>query len=77
MMDVMYQHGEKVEQMETKIDKMKHGFNKVVCDFQETTNLITGIFTDNIQDRLKETKNALASITQKLKDQDDTITLLK
>jgi hypothetical protein len=33
--------------------------------------------TDDVQDRLKAAEDALASVTQKLKDQDDTITLLK
>jgi hypothetical protein len=40
-------------------------------------NLITDTLTDDIQDRLKAAEDALASVTQKLKDQDDTITLLK
>jgi hypothetical protein len=28
----MYQHGDKVEQMETRIGKMRHGFNYVMSD---------------------------------------------
>jgi hypothetical protein len=41
MTDAMYQHGEKVEQMETEIGKMKHGFNEAIWECQETMNLIT------------------------------------
>jgi archaellum component FlaC len=63
--------------METEIGKMKHGFNEVHQECQETTNLITDTLTDDIQDRLKEAEDALSSVTQKLKDQDDTIILLK
>ena len=30
MTDAMCQHGERVNQMEAKMDKMKHGFNEAV-----------------------------------------------
>jgi hypothetical protein len=56
---------------------MKHGFNEVIQECQETTNVITNTLTNDIQDRLKEVEDALATVTQRLKDQDDTITLLK
>jgi hypothetical protein len=56
---------------------MKHGFNEVIRECQETANVITDTLTNDIQDRLKAAEDALASVTQKLKDQDDTITLLK
>jgi hypothetical protein len=37
----MYQHGEKVECMETKIGNMRHGFNEAMWEFQETVNMIS------------------------------------
>jgi predicted nuclease with TOPRIM domain len=63
--------------METEIGKMKHGFNEVIQECQELHNVMTDTLTNDIQDRLKAVEDALASVTQKLKDQDDTITLLK
>jgi hypothetical protein len=77
MTNAMYQYGDKVERMETKMGKMVHGFNEAVWECQLTANAITGTLTDDVHDKIKAAKDALASVTQKLKDQEDTITLLK
>jgi hypothetical protein len=63
MTDRMYQHGEEVEWMETEIGNMKHGFNDVVQECQEIANMIIDTLIDNVQDRLKATKDALALVT--------------
>jgi len=70
-------HGEKVDQMETEIGKMKHGFNEVVWECQTTAYVIIDTLTNDIHDRLKAAKDTLIVVTQRLKDQYDTITLLK
>jgi hypothetical protein len=77
LMDTMYHPGEKIEWMENEIGKMRHGFNEVVRECQVTMNMITDTLTDNVKDRLTEVEDALASVTLKLKYQDDIITLLK
>ena len=53
--------------METEIGNMKHGFNDVVQECQEIANMIIDTLIDDVQDRLKATKDALALVTQKLK----------
>ena len=77
MKNTMFQHGEKVDQMVTAIGRMKHGFNRVILEFQAISKVIIDTLTDKIHDRLKETQDTLVEITYKLKDQDATITLLK
>jgi hypothetical protein len=39
--------------------------------------MMTDTLTNDIQGRLEATEDTLAEVTQKLRDQDDTITLLK
>jgi len=63
--------------METEMGKMKCGLSKSIRECQENAYVMTSTLPNDIQDRLKETKDTLVTITQKLKDQDNTITLLK
>lgn len=77
MTDALYEHGEKVDRMETKMDKMKNGFNKIVRECQATAYVMTGTLNNDIHDRFKAATDTLVAVTQRLKDQDDTITLLK
>jgi hypothetical protein len=51
MTNIMCEHGEKVKNMEAKICRRKHGFNEVIRECQETTN---------VHDRFKEVEDALA-----------------
>jgi hypothetical protein len=53
MTDALCQHGEKVDQMETEMGKMKHGFNEVIQECQSTADVMTDTLTNDIQDRLK------------------------
>jgi hypothetical protein len=55
--------------MDDEMDKMKHGFNEVIQEFHTTTDVMTDTLTNNIQDRLKAMEDALAIVTQRLKDQ--------
>jgi len=77
MMDALCQQGEKVDQMETEMGKMKHGFNKVIQEFQSTADVKNDKLNNDIEDKLKEIEDALVVVTQSLKDKHDTITLLK
>jgi hypothetical protein len=63
--------------MDTEMDKMKRGFNKVVQEFQETVDAMIDTSNNEIQDRIKTMENAIATATQRLKDQEDTNTFLK
>jgi len=77
MTDALCQLGEKVEQMDIDMDKKKCGFNESIREFQETTNVMIDTLNNEIHDRLKEAKDTLSPVTQRLKDQDDTIAMLK
>jgi hypothetical protein len=56
---------------------MKHGFNQAIQECQSTADLMTDTLTMTFKIDSRKMEDALAIVTQKLKDQDDTITLLK
>jgi hypothetical protein len=56
------------------MEKMKCGFNQSVQECHSTVDLMTNTLTNDIRDKFKATEDLLSKITQKLKDQDNTIT---
>lgn len=75
--DAMCQHGEKVDQMEVEMGKMKNGFNEVIQECNKIVYVMTNTLTNNIQYGINLAQETLATIILRLNDQLDTIIVLK
>jgi len=75
--EALYAHGEKAAAMRDEMDRMRKAFNEAVEECKEATDVLHAAVQQDTVDRVKKLEEVVEQLQLRIKDQDDTIAVLK